>query len=38
MYVASMEYLRRKNRPKEKETPLLSALKTRSLKAERRGG
>ena len=31
-----MEYLRRKNKTKEKENPLLSALKTKCLKAERR--
>jgi hypothetical protein len=31
-----MEYLRRKNRPKEKETPLLSALKTKCPKAKRK--
>jgi len=38
MYGASMEYLRRKNRPKEKDNPLLSALKTKRLKVEIRGG
>jgi hypothetical protein len=32
-----MEEHRRKNRPKEKENPLLSALKTKSQKTERRG-
>jgi len=33
-----MEEHRRKSRPKEKENPLLSALKTKCLKVERRGG
>ena len=37
-YIETMESLRRKNRPKEKETPVLSALKTKGLKVERRGG
>ena len=32
-----MEEHRRKSRPKEKENPLLSALRTKCLKAERRG-
>ena len=37
IYGVCMEYLRRKNRPKEKENPLLQALKTKCLKAKRRG-